>query len=248
MCSSSGPCSVAATGVQVGGQVQRAAPSRSCPARGRTRRAARAGPARSPTSSTSSRRGRVARAARRRRRACRPGSRAIGRRTAAGTGARARPTGCRRRRTAAARRRRRPGERTMSRSNVLAVGRLERRRRRRCQTWPWWTTRSPRRAEAVARRSRHGRRRRRSTSARGRRGDRACGLRPSARARARRRRARGTAGAGRSGRLLNSGWAWVPTQNGWPASSMNSTSRSSGDVPEQHEARLPRSAAAVAAG
>jgi hypothetical protein len=41
-------------------------------------------------------------------------------------------------------------------------------------------------------------------------------------------------GCGRSGRLLNSGWAWVPTQNGWPGSSMNSTSRLSGDVPEHH--------------
>ena len=39
-------------------------------------------------------------------------------------------------------------------------------------------------------------------------------------------------GCGRSGRLLNSGWACVPTQNGCPGSSMNSTSRLSGEVPE----------------
>ena len=39
-------------------------------------------------------------------------------------------------------------------------------------------------------------------------------------------------GCGRSGRLLNSGWAWVPTQNGWSASSMNSTSLLSGEVPQ----------------
>ncbi len=38
-------------------------------------------------------------------------------------------------------------------------------------------------------------------------------------------------GCGRSGRLLNSGWACVPTQYGWSGSSMNSTSRLSGEVP-----------------
>ena len=40
-------------------------------------------------------------------------------------------------------------------------------------------------------------------------------------------------GAGRFGRLLNSGCACVPTQNGWPVSSTNSTSRPSGDEPER---------------
>ena len=48
----------------------------------------------------------------------------------------------------------------------------------------------------------------------------------------RRRPAPRNSGWGRSGRLLNSGWAWVPTQNGWPGSSMNSTSRPSGEMPE----------------
>ena len=50
-------------------------------------------------------------------------------------------------------------------------------------------------------------------------------------------------GAGRLGRLLNSGWAWVPTQNGWLGSSMNSTSRPSGDAPEHTKpepSNLPR--------
>ena len=42
-----------------------------------------------------------------------------------------------------------------------------------------------------------------------------CGLRPSARPSAAPTNSRNS-GAGRSGRLLNSGWAWVPTQNGWP--------------------------------
>src|SRR5439155_9972168 len=60
-----------------------------------------------------------------------------------------------------------------------------------------------------------------------------CGLRPSALASAAAMSSRNS-GWGRSGRLLNSGWAWVPTQNGWPASSMNSTRRSSGDTPEHH--------------
>ena len=42
-------------------------------------------------------------------------------------------------------------------------------------------------------------------------------------------------GCGRSGRLLNSGWAWVATKNGCRsgASSTYSTSRPSGEVPEQ---------------
>ena len=63
------------------------------------------------------------------------------------------------------------------------------------------------------------------------------GLRPSARARAAATNARNR-GWGRSGRLLNSGWAWVPTQNGWPSSSTNSTSRSSGDVPDRPQPGL----------
>src|SRR5690606_18888807 len=48
------------------------------------------------------------------------------------------------------------------------------------------------------------------------------GLRPSARSSAAATSSRNS-GAGLLGRLLNSGWAWVPTQNGWSASSMNST-------------------------
>src|SRR5205807_5949088 len=40
-------------------------------------------------------------------------------------------------------------------------------------------------------------------------------------------------GCGRSGRDLNSGWNCAATKNGWSGSSMSSTSRSSGDVPEQ---------------
>src|SRR6185312_13558475 len=39
-------------------------------------------------------------------------------------------------------------------------------------------------------------------------------------------------GAGRSGRDLNSGWNCEATKNGWSWSSMISTRRSSGDVPE----------------
>ena len=54
-------------------------------------------------------------------------------------------------------------------------------------------------------------------------------LAPSARSSAAPTNSRNS-GAGRSGRLLNSGWACVPTQNGWSSSSMNSTSRPSGDV------------------
>ncbi len=60
------------------------------------------------------------------------------------------------------------------------------------------------------------------------------GLRPSARP-GRRPRSPRNSGAGRLGRLLNSGWAWVPTQNGWPGSSTNSTSRPSGESPEHEE-------------
>src|ERR1700691_5255756 len=41
-------------------------------------------------------------------------------------------------------------------------------------------------------------------------------------------------GCGRVGRDRNSGWAWVATKNGWTSrgNSMNSTSRPSGDRPE----------------
>ena len=39
-------------------------------------------------------------------------------------------------------------------------------------------------------------------------------------------------GAGRCGRDLNSGWYWEATKYGWSGSSMISTRRSSGDVPE----------------
>src|SRR3954468_6181005 len=56
------------------------------------------------------------------------------------------------------------------------------------------------------------------------------GLRPSARSSAAPTSSKNS-GWGRSGRLLNSGWAWVPIQQGCPGSSMNSTSRSSGEVP-----------------
>src|SRR6266545_7215699 len=59
------------------------------------------------------------------------------------------------------------------------------------------------------------------------------GARPSARSRAAATNA-ANRGCGRSGRLLNSGCAWVATKNGCSerSSSTNSTSRSSGDVPE----------------
>src|SRR5262249_16602189 len=40
-------------------------------------------------------------------------------------------------------------------------------------------------------------------------------------------------GAGRSGLDLNSGWYCDATKNGWSLISITSTSRSSGDVPEQ---------------
>ena len=59
-----------------------------------------------------------------------------------------------------------------------------------------------------------------------------CGSRPSARASAALIRPR-KSGCGRSGRDLNSGWAWVPTKKEWPGSSTNSTSRPSGEFPEQ---------------
>ena len=65
------------------------------------------------------------------------------------------------------------------------------------------------------------------------------GMRPSARARAACTNA-ANSGCGRSGRLLNSGWAWVATKNGCivGGSSTNSTSRSSGEVPEQTQPGL----------
>ena len=47
-------------------------------------------------------------------------------------------------------------------------------------------------------------------------------------------------GWGRSGRLLNSGCAWVPTQKGWPGSSTNSTSRPSGETPEHSKPPFSR--------
>src|ERR1039457_1652779 len=59
-----------------------------------------------------------------------------------------------------------------------------------------------------------------------------CGSRPSARAAAALMRPT-KSGWGRSGRDLNSGCAWVPTKNAWPGSSTNSTSRPSGELPEQ---------------
>ena len=62
-----------------------------------------------------------------------------------------------------------------------------------------------------------------------------CGPRPAPAAAPTKSR---NSGSGRSGRLLNSGCAWVPTKNGWSASSTNSTSRPSGEVPEQHQAAL----------
>ena len=103
-----------------------------------------------------------------------------------------------------------------------------------CQMCPWWTSRSPRwrkprRAHATldaVRRSRSATRRRSACSA----------------ARTRQRRADQLAEqrVGRSGRLLNSGWAWVPTQNGWSSSSMNSTSRRSGDMPLQRRPAASR--------
>ena len=99
-----------------------------------------------------------------------------------------------------------PGERTMSRSNRSPSGASNSATTTR-QTWPWWTSRSPRRRKlgrwlgdrraAAVSSDLHGRR-----SAR--------------RARAAPISSRNS-GCGRSGRLLNSGWACVPTQNGWSA-------------------------------
>src|SRR5690606_26183651 len=69
-----------------------------------------------------------------------------------------------------------------------------------------------------------------------------CGRRPSARSSAAATNSRNS-GAGRLGRLLNSGCACVPTQNGWSDSSTNSTSRPSGEVPEHtnpEPSNLPR--------
>src|SRR5215218_3335227 len=40
-------------------------------------------------------------------------------------------------------------------------------------------------------------------------------------------------GCGLRGRLLNSGWNWLPIKNGWSLSSAISTSRPSGEVPEK---------------
>ena len=125
------------TGVHAGGEEDRASPSRSCPATGRTRRAGRRAPGASPTSSISSRRA-----------VSSVGSPATSRIPAGismmplSYGGRycahaAPPTGCPRRRTPAARTPTAPGERTMSRRERLAVGRRRSRRRRRCQTWPW---------------------------------------------------------------------------------------------------------------
>ena len=69
--------------------------------------------------------------------------------------------------------------------------------------------------------------------------DGSCGLRPAARSSAARTNSRNK-GAGRSGRLLNSGWACVAIQNGWSFNSMNSTSRPSGDSPDAARGRFPR--------
>ena len=65
------------------------------------------------------------------------------------------------------------------------------------------------------------------------------GRRPSARARAAASSSRNS-GWGRSGRLLNSGWAWVPTQKGWSGSSTNSTSTPVGRDARADAGRPPR--------
>src|SRR5205085_9565271 len=57
-------------------------------------------------------------------------------------------------------------------------------------------------------------------------------VRPPARSTAAPTKSRNS-GCGRSGRDLNSGWYWEATKNGWWGSSIASTSRSSGEVPEQ---------------
>ena len=98
--------------------------------------------------------------------------------------------------------------------------------------WGSRTARRTGRSAAGARPPRPGRNARRRSARRARRGPR--------RPRARGSRARSSAaatnsrnsGAGRSGRDLNSGWNCEATKNGWSRSSMTSTRRSSGDVPE----------------
>ena len=124
-----------------------------------------------------------------------------------GTGARARP--CRRR--AAARPPPRRGGGRSSRSNSLAVGRRRTRDRddaeRPCRAT---SSTSPSLREAAARHAADRRAGRVGVEVEQ---VRLAALGPG---RAPRRRTPGTAAPGRSGRLLNSGWAWVPTQNGWP--------------------------------
>ena len=214
MCSSSGPCSVALDRRAVGGEVDRRTPSRSCPATGRSRSAASSRPAASPASSTSSRRpvssvgspvdvAHPGRDLDDRPLVRRPVLRDEDhRRVALGVederhDGRPRPASGRCR------------ARSASPSGASKSATTTR------QTWPWWTSRSPRRrnaghaSDAASLDAGCDRRRPR----------RACGA-AARRRRAvpgRRRSARGTAGAARSGRLLNSGWACVPTQNGWSA-------------------------------
>ena len=120
-----------------------------------------------------------------------------------------------------------PGERTMSRWNRRPSG-ASNSAAATCHTWPWCTIGSSMRRKPDSCQAR--RRRRRGAGA-------AVPGVASRRARAAAISSRNS-GCGRSGRLLNSGCACVPTQNGCPGSSMNSTSCPSGDVPEHHEPAL----------
>ena len=142
---------------------------------------------------------------RRRRRACRPGSRGAPASTGAAVLAHERRPRSRRRRPR--RRRRRGGARRRARTSSPSGPRSRPRDER--DAPPVQTVLVGEAAETSVQR-------RHQTSAvahdRARSGA-ACGPRPASRAAPTSSR---NSGCGRSGRLLNSGWAWVPTQNGWP--------------------------------
>ena len=213
MCSSSGPCSVALDRRAAGRQVDRASPSRSSRATGRSRSAGRARPARSPTSSTSSRRavslGRlaldVAHAGRDLARSASYGGRYWRTSTTDGLPSASNTSGTHADRAGRAHdvalRTRSPSGPSKSATTT-------------CQTCPWWTWRSPRWRKpgiASAASLRHVRRDRPSAASTHDGAPRSARSLSAAPTRSR------NSGCGRSGRLLNSGWACVPTQNGWSA-------------------------------
>ena len=212
------------------------APSRSCPGDGSGRVSSSSRRALRPTSSTSSRRPHLVGGLARRRRACRPGSRSPRVVRRRGTATTSTTDGLPSASNSSGTTPTAPGERTMSRRNVDPSG-PRTRRPPRSRRAPGGRAGLRRRPERRRRRSR-----RRSTSparlgtgepARGRGDDRASAAAISSR----------NSGCGRSGRLLNSGWACVPTQYGWSAQLDELDEAVVGRRARAHEARAsPRRA------